>query len=210
GALRAPEPLIGCGPFVLSRYEPGVKALFVRNPNYYRSGLPYLDRVDWLFIRERATQLSLFRAGQVDLPSHDSRIPAAEAAAFSQHSPGYPVAHWDSLVVRSLALRSDRPPLGDARVRRALSLAIDRKQWVSEYPDGQGVEDPGPVPAAMREWKLAAREPHDPALAIRLLTEAGFPNGLRLKCSYGPGQAAEAVEDIGKLAASFQRIGVEL
>ena len=50
GDFKAAESLIGCGPFVLDRYEPGVKATFVRNPDYYEKGLPYLDRVEWLFL----------------------------------------------------------------------------------------------------------------------------------------------------------------
>jgi len=45
GDFKAAESLIGCGPFVLERYEPGVKAVFARNPSYYVKGLPYLDKV---------------------------------------------------------------------------------------------------------------------------------------------------------------------
>jgi Bacterial extracellular solute-binding proteins, family 5 Middle len=74
GDFRTAESLIGCGPFVLERYEPGVKAVFSRNPTYHAPGLPYLDKVEWLFIKDRATQLALFRAGQVD--EEQSRLPA--------------------------------------------------------------------------------------------------------------------------------------
>ena len=215
---KAAESLIGCGPFVLERYEPGVKAVFSRNPTYHARGLPYLDKVEWLFIKDRPTQLALFRAGQVDLLGHDARIPRAEVAAFKKANPGYPVVSWDGLEIRSLAMRADRPPFNDVRVRRALSLAVDRKTWVAEYLAGDGAEAHGPVPSAMRQWKLAARQlgegarylEHDPVRARKLLAEAGFPAGLKIKCTSWPGYGAEYVEDLERLAGHLRRVGVEL
>jgi len=127
-----------------------VKAVFSRNPTYHAPGLPYLDKVEWLFIKDRPMQLALFRAGQVDLPSHDARVPRSEVSALKRASPGFPVASWDGLAVRSLAMRTDRPPFNDVRVRRALSLAVNRTTWVAEHLDGEGAEDHGPVPTAMR------------------------------------------------------------
>ncbi len=218
GDPKAAESLIGCGPFVLERYEPGVKAVFSRNPTYYARGLPYLDKVEWLFIKDRPIQLALFRAGQVDLPSHDARIPRSEVAAFRKANPEYPVVCWDGLAVRSLAMRTDRPPFNDVRVRRALSVAVDRKTWVAEHLDGDGAEAHGPVPSAMRQWKLAARQlgegarylEHDPALARKLLAEAGFPAGLKIRCTNWPGYGPEYVEDLERLAGHLRRVGVEL
>jgi peptide/nickel transport system substrate-binding protein len=218
GDPKAAESLIGCGPFVLERYEPGVKAVFSRNPTYHARGLPYLDKVEWLFIKDRPTRIALFRAGQVDLPSHDARVPRAEAVALRKENAGYPIVRWDGLEVRSLAMRTDRPPFNDVRVRRALSLAVDRKTWMAEHLDGEGAEGHGPVPSAMRPWKLAARQlgdgarylGHDPALARTLLTEAGFPAGLKIKCTSCPGYGPEYVEDLERLAGHLRRVGVEL
>ncbi len=218
GDFKAAESLVGCGPFMLERYEPGVKAIFARNPTYYETGLPYVDKVEWLFLRDRSTQLSLFRAGQVDIPFYDGRIPRSDAGSFKKVNPGYPVVYWDALAVRTLAMRTDKPPFNDVRVRRAFSLAVDRRRWVSQYLEGQGYEDQGPVPGPMREWKLSAQHlgegarylEHDPALARKLLAEAGVPGGLRVKCTSWPGYGSEYVEDLERLAVELKRIGVEL
>jgi peptide/nickel transport system substrate-binding protein len=218
GDFKSAESLVGCGPFMLERYEPGVKAVFARNPTYYEPGRPHLDKVEWLFLRDRSTQLSLFRAGQVDIPFYDGRIPRADVGSFRKSNPGYPVVYWDRLSVRTLAMRTDKPPFSDVRVRRALSLAVDRKRWVSQHLEGQGYEDPGPVPSPMREWKLPARElgegarflEHDPALARKLLIDAGFPGGLKLKCTNWAGHGPEYGEDLELLAAQLRQIGVEL
>src|SRR3990172_5730286 len=218
GDFKAAESLVGCGPFVLERYEPGVKAVFARNPNYYDKGLPYLDKVEWLFIKDRSTQLSLFRAGQVDIPFYDARIPRGDVGSFKRSNPAYPIVFWDWLANRTLAMRTDKAPFNDVRVRRALSMAVDRKKWVAQYLDGQGFEDHGSVPAPMREWKLPAKDlgegarylEHNPALAKRLLAEAGFPNGMKVKCTHWPSYGPEYVEDLELLAFNLKQVGVEL
>jgi peptide/nickel transport system substrate-binding protein len=218
GDFKAAESLVGCGPFMLERYEPGVKAIFARNPTYYETGLPYVDKVEWLFLRDRSTQLSLFRAGQVDIPFYDGRIPRSDAGSFKKVNPGYPVVYWDALAVRTLAMRTDKSPFNDVRVRRAFSLAVDRRKWVSQYLEGQGFDDQGPVPGPMREWKLSAQHlgegarylEHDPALARKLLAEAGVPGGLRVKCTSWPGYGSEYVEDLERLAVELKQIGVEV
>jgi len=218
GDLKAIESLIGCGPFVLERYEPGIKAVFARNPGYYAKGLPYLDKIEWVFIRDRSTQLSLFRAGQVDIPFHDGRIPRTELASFGTSNPGYPVVFWDGLATRALAMRTDKAPFNDARVRRALSLGVDRRKWVAQHLGGQGFENNGAVPAAMHEWKLATKDlgaaarylEHNPSLARKLLADAGFPRGLKVKCTRWPGYGPEHAEDLDLLASDLERVGVEL
>ena len=218
GDFKAAESLVGCGPFMLERYEPGVKAIFARNPTYYETGLPYVDKVEWLFLRDRSTQLSLFRAGQVDIPFYDGRIPRSDAGSFKKVNPGYPMVYWDALAVRTLAMRTDKSPFNDVRVRRAFSLAVDRRKWVSQYLEGQGFDDQGPVPGPMREWKLSAQHlgegarylEHDPALARKLLAEAGVPGGLRVKCTSWPGYGSEYVEDLERLAVELKQIGVEV
>jgi len=218
GDVGRAESLIGCGPFVLERYEPGLKAVFARNPRYHARGLPYLDRVEWLFVKDRATQLSLFRAGQVDLPWEDARIPRSDVDSFRASNPAYPVKLWDGLAVRTLAFRTDKAPFHDPRVRQAFSLAIDRKAWLAQHLGGQGWADAGPVPAPMREWKLPTADlgegmrwlQHDPTLARKLLADAGFPRGMKVRCTNWPGYGPEYVEDLALIARGLGQIGVEL
>jgi peptide/nickel transport system substrate-binding protein len=218
GDLKSAASLIGCGPFVLDRYERGVKAVFARSPDYYRKGLPYLDKVEWIFFENRETQLSLFRAGQIDIPFYDARIAPSDAATLKGTDPAYPVVRWDRLGARTLSMRVDKPPFNDVRVRRALSLALDRKNWVARSRGGEGFEDDGPVPSPMRQWKLKASDlgagatylEHDPASARRLLNEAGFPNGLRARCTTWPGHGPEHLETLEILVSEVRRIGIDL
>src|SRR6266446_8378765 len=67
GDLKKPETAIGTGPFVLEHYEPNVKSVFTRHPEYFREGQPYLDGVEWLVIQDESTGLAMYRTGQIDL-----------------------------------------------------------------------------------------------------------------------------------------------
>ncbi len=66
GDLKKPETAIGTGPFLLERYEPNVKTVFKRNPDYFRHGQPYVDGVEWLVIEDESTGLAMYRTGQID------------------------------------------------------------------------------------------------------------------------------------------------
>src|SRR2546427_5397306 len=66
GDLKKPESAIGTGPFILERYEPNVKTVFKRNPEYFLPGQPYVDGVEWLVIDDESTGLAMYRTGQID------------------------------------------------------------------------------------------------------------------------------------------------
>jgi peptide/nickel transport system substrate-binding protein len=66
GDLKKAESVIGTGPFMLERYEPNVKTIFKRHPDYYRDGQPYVDAVEWLVIPDESTGLAMYRTGQID------------------------------------------------------------------------------------------------------------------------------------------------
>jgi ABC-type oligopeptide transport system substrate-binding subunit len=57
---------IPSGPFLLERYEPNVKTVFRRHPDYFLKGLPWVDGVEWLVIDDPFTGLAMYRTGQLD------------------------------------------------------------------------------------------------------------------------------------------------
>ena len=64
--LEETETAIGTGPFLLERYEPNVKTVFKRNPEYFRQDQPYVDGVEWLVLDDDSTGLAMYRTGQID------------------------------------------------------------------------------------------------------------------------------------------------
>src|SRR4029434_10020834 len=68
GMFKTPETVIGTGRCSLERYEPSVRLSFVRNPNYFQPGLPYVDAVEFRIDIDPASKLAAWRGGQSDLP----------------------------------------------------------------------------------------------------------------------------------------------
>src|SRR5678816_2781531 len=66
GMFKTPETVIGTGPWMLERYEPNVRLSFVRNPNYFQPGLPYVDAVEFRIDIDPASKLAAWLSGQYD------------------------------------------------------------------------------------------------------------------------------------------------
>src|SRR5216683_4676672 len=66
GDLKRAETAIGTGPFTLERYERNVKTVFRRNPDYFRSGEPWVDGVEWVVMDDAVSALAAYRAGKLD------------------------------------------------------------------------------------------------------------------------------------------------
>ena len=66
GDLKKAESAIGTGPVLLERYEPNVKTVFKRRPDYFVKDLPWVDGVEWLVLDDPSTRLAMYRTGQLD------------------------------------------------------------------------------------------------------------------------------------------------
>ena len=153
GDLKKPESAIGTGPFLLERYEPNVKTVFTRHPEYFLTGLPWVDGVEWLVLGDPSTGLAMYRAGQLDCgPESGWRVRQHDLESLKQSHPQ--LLYQDFLFTNSqrIFMRTDQPPFNDVRVRRAISQAIDRQAlieavWVRGEPTAA-------VPRGLREWSL--------------------------------------------------------
>lgn len=189
-ALRAAQ---GTGPWRVVGYQSGDRIEFVRNDSYWGPA-PAFQRVTYRMITNDAARTAALLAGDVDFID---QVPTSDLARL-RRDPRVTIS--ETLGIRLIFLGLDRSrtgatpfvtdndgkpiepnPLNDVRVRRALSLAIDRgaiAERVMEgtaQPAGQWLPEGtfGYVPG------LAATRP-DPEAAKRLLAEAGFPNGFRI------------------------------
>ncbi len=192
-----PGAVIGTGPFVLKSWDKGVRLVFERNPDYYMAGLPHLDGVVVEVIPEQVARLALLRSGKLELAHWWGFLSPDDGKALQKTNPEMVITPTFIADVGHIFMRTDQPPFNDVRVRRAMSLAIDRKSWNEAVLFGEGCLDSGPVPCAMTEWKLdvSTLDParrkyllgHDQAEARRLLAEAGFPKGFTTPMFHWPG-----------------------
>jgi peptide/nickel transport system substrate-binding protein len=194
--------------------------VFEANPRWPRElgGRPYVDRLVYRVIPEPATLLTELETGGVDLypgmpPQFAERVTASRTLALQD----YPDLSYEMIVWN---LR--RPPLDDVRVRRALTLAIDRPALVNAVRSGYGrVATSTVAPELWQHDSTAGRDlRYDPAEARRLLAEAGLmdrdgdgvletaaghPFRVTLKFAHGNQER----RDIGEIVqAGLRRVGV--
>jgi peptide/nickel transport system substrate-binding protein len=219
--FNRPEAMIGTGPFVLKSYEKGVRIVFERNPDYFVKGLPYLDGAVIEITPDASARISLLRAGKVDLGHMWGYHSPEEGKSLKQTNPELVITPTQIIGQGIIYFRTDQPPFDDVRVRRAIALAIDRKAWNDSLLYGEGCIDSGPVPCAMKEWKLDASKldpakakylvGHDAAEAKRLLAEAGHPRGLTTPMFHWPGYQPPwrtyyelAADDLSKIGVTAE------
>jgi len=216
-----PDAVIGTGPFVLKSYDKGVRLVFERNPNYFMKGLPYLDGVVIDITPDAAARVAVLRAGKAEMPHIWGWVSPEEGKSLQKTSSELVVTPQQVIGQGFIYMRTDQPPFNDVRVRRAISLSIDRKAWNEALLFGEGCVDSGPVPCALKEWKLdaAKMDPakaryltgYDPAEAKRLLAEAGFAKGLTTPLFHWPGYVVPwrsyyelAADNLGKIGINVE------
>ena len=118
------KTVVGTGPYLQESFERGVGFKGVKNPAYFEKGLPYLDTIELLSVPDAATRKNGFRTGQFDIIRD---LLPAEVDELLKSNPQLQVE--ESMATHSVfgvAMNQSRAPYNDVRVRRAISMAIDR------------------------------------------------------------------------------------
>jgi peptide/nickel transport system substrate-binding protein len=185
--LRDTKNLIGTGPFKFKSYTPGVAFELERNPNYFDKDLPYLDGIvghpmtDWNAVAQAflAGQLHLYRS--LTTPPLD---------LFQGKSDIQVVGVPTTLVWRLILNARTFEPFKDERVRRAITLALDREAMIAAMTEGRSVLSGWMHPYGawalpedrVRQARGFGKDKEaDRQQAKQLLAEAGFPNGLEFE-----------------------------
>jgi peptide/nickel transport system substrate-binding protein len=217
GDLKKAESAIGTGPFLLERYEPNVKTVFKRNPDYFLQGQPYVDGVEWLVLEDPSTALAMYRTGQIDCgPNHWWAVRQQDLDALKKSHPRFLYQDFLSNVTGAIYMRTDLPPFNDVRVRRAVSQAIDR-QGIVEAVGGRGAPTP-PIARGLLEWSLpidqlgagAKYYQPDPQEAKRLLAEAGYAKGLKTQLHVTGGYGPDLLDTAQLVQHYLKDVGMEV
>jgi peptide/nickel transport system substrate-binding protein len=171
---------IGTGPFRFVSYAPADRLVLERNPDYFREGLPGIDRLVFRILPSLATAVAALERGDVDflssVPGPDIvRLRARPDIAVVPSPRGSGGSLCQDVLIPNLS----RAPLDDVRVRRAIAHAIDRDFIAERVYFGQGRPATGPI-THLLAWAYTPdvrQYPHDPDEANRLLDAAGRPRG---------------------------------
>lgn len=202
---------IGTGPFMVDSYVKGVSATFVRNPNYFESGLPYVDRVEYAVISDTASQIAALQTGQVIIGA----LPSGGEADFTARNPKMAYGQNSSINGWYYTGRVDQKPFTDVRVRRAMAMVFDqdaiKKVWgtpdtASSYGSLTAINGDFYLPLdklgdAAQWWKL------DQQGAKQLLAAAGYPNGFETDVNSSNCCGPQFLEDL--FASSLAKAGIK-
>ncbi len=169
-----PGSLIGNGAFVLEAWQPNQAVLLRRSPTYWDAAQVQLDAIRFHPIENSNTELRSYENGQLHVTD---TVPATQRERFRRA--GRADYHEDvQLATNYLTFNTADPALSDPRVRRALSLAIDRE--AIRRINGSGLPAHSFTPAAMPDYIPPEAVAYDPEAARALLAEAGYPGGAGL------------------------------
>jgi peptide/nickel transport system substrate-binding protein len=195
-----------------------VKTVFKRNPDYFLKDQPYVDGVEWLVLEDPSTGLAMYRAGKIDCgPAPNWGVRQQDLEALKKSHPNLVYQDFLSNVTNGVIyMRTDMPPFNDVRVRRAISMAIDRQGIIEGvYMRGE------PTPAIARgatEWSLPVDQLGEGAKyyqynvkeARHLLAEAGFAKGLKTQLNTTGGYGPDLLDAVQLVQHYLKDVGIEV
>ncbi len=199
---------IGTGPFTIESYIPQEQVIFAKNPNHWREGMPYLDRIELNVIRDDLAKVAALLSDQSDLIYWIAPL----AVKSLDGNPDLTAFVGPAQIHKGIAVNTFKEPFDDPLVREAFNVAINRKQMFEVCLEGYGsyILGDAQLPTA---WAYYDKEfvPAEGDLdkAKALLEEAGYPDGFTTTiCTFGTSGADIKAAQI--IQASVKDIGIDL
>jgi peptide/nickel transport system substrate-binding protein len=144
---------IGTGPFRFVEFKRGESIRLVRNPDYFKKDRPYLDEIAVRTIDSRATRMLAFATGEFDItfPS-DVSIPLMKDV--KARAPNAICEMTTTGVLINLMVNRVNPPFDNPEIRKAMSLALDRKAFNTILMEGNARMGGAMLPKAQGEWGM--------------------------------------------------------
>jgi peptide/nickel transport system substrate-binding protein len=209
---------VGTGPFKVKDWRKGEFVEYVKNPDYFVKGRPYLDGLRYLIIAERGTATAALQAGRVAV-AFPGETPKPIADQLKKGAPQLVITQVNSGVLDHLTINTRKPPFDNVKVRQALSRAIDRRALIAAVYQGGAVLGFSMMPRPYGVWGILETdlravpgygEPGDERARTRtLLAAAGFSPNRPLKIEVLT-RRLPAFVDVGAfLIGELRRVGIE-
>ena len=210
---------VGTGPFKVKEWRKGEYVEFVKNPDYFVKGRPYLDGLKYFVIVERGTRQAAIQAGKLDVsfPGETSKTAAEQLKkAVTQ----LVITPFSQNVADNIIMNLKKPPFDSLKVRLAVSHGIDRRALVQAVQQGGAVVGAGLAPKPWGFWGLAekdlvglpgygAKPADEKAMAKKLMAEAGFSREKPLKVEIVTRAIAVYVDMASFVINELKQIGIE-
>jgi peptide/nickel transport system substrate-binding protein len=180
GADWAATHPVGTGPFMLKDHQPNISVTYVKNPNYWEKGLPYLDGIEMNTVIDPMTQVITFKAGQAH-----AIYAALGTTAAQLRDAGYPLKIAPGNIAALGLDAKNSEYFSNPKVRQAIEYAIDKEAICNGPGEGLYIPVYQIVSSKSPDYNPACPpRKYDPAKAKKLLAEAGYPNGFSFKAYF--------------------------
>lgn len=180
---------VGTGPFKVQKIQEGTAVYLERNPNYWMydehgNQLPYLDVVQFTFIKDKRSEIIAFRNGDLDmvfrLPVEMAKDILGELENAKQKGTDFSLQSNPAMSLTYYGFQHKLAPFDNPKVRQAFNYAINRDYICNNVLQGDATPATyGIVPPSMPgyDYKSVTGFSYDPEKARKLLAEAGYPGG---------------------------------
>jgi len=209
---------VGTGPFKLKEWRKGEFVEYVKNPDYFVKGRPYLDGLRYVVIVERGTRTAALQAGQLDtaMPGETSKGTMEQLKKAVPQMVFHEVAQS---VTDNIIMNTKKPPFDNPKVRLAVSYAVDRRGLIQASHQGGAVLGAAMLPKPYGVWGM----PEKDLLALpgygksdemkprakKLLAEAGITPEKPLRVEMATRAIAIYVDMASFVINELKQVGVE-
>lgn len=228
GKFDPAKTAVGSGPWILESYQPSVKFIRKKNPDWYLKGFPLLDGIETAIIPEYANRLAQFMAGNTD----SDGINGDDLTTVKKQIPQVQLEGRTGPTLSFLFFDSDpaSPWNKDPRVRQAISMSLNRDDLTELGYNVKKLREAGLdvktpwhniIPAGETRWWLDPKDEknmgegakyfkYDPAEAKKLLSAAGFADGFSTTYQYTANRYGKLFNDIAEANIQFiNAIGIK-
>lgn len=213
GFPNNPQGFAGTGAFKIDRFVDGEVFEASRHPEFFVKDQPYLDGYRTVWMPDRATALSAFLSGQIDIFS--GALPH-EIETIKKTKPDAQFYQWQDLNWDHWRFNCQKKPFDDFRVRKALFLALDYQEIGDGYW-GPGWGYTGPLipahPEALRADEVAKlpgynkeTKEQDRRTAAQLLTAAGYPEGAGISFNILPQVGSSYLDNATRIKGQLSKL----
>src|SRR3989442_9227302 len=209
---------VGTGPFKVKEWRKGEYVDYVKNPDYFIKGRPYLDTLRYVVIENRGTRVSALQAGKLDVsfPGETTKTASEQLKKAGPQLVGTPVGQT---VSDNIIMNLTKPPFDNPKVRLAVSYGIDRRGLIQAVHQGGAVLGASLAPKPWGVWGIAEQgllplpgygKPADmKSKARRLMAEAGHTPEKPLKVEIVTRAIAIYVDMASFVINELKQIGIE-
>jgi peptide/nickel transport system substrate-binding protein len=199
---------VGTGPFKLVDWQVDKSLIVEKNTSYWRTGLPYLDKIDFRPISDDQTRYRTFQSGDIDVMITPREASIQSLAKEGKDGTAQVVFAKGDNDVNMLMFNTSKPPFDDIRLRQAVAHAIDRDQLLAIYGSGEELAATSVYKKSSPWYKENNFPKYDPEKAKQLVQQ--ISGGGRIALTVDTVPDVELAKILQVIQQMLSQVGIDI